>query len=80
MNLSDLQIKEKIEEAVSKIKGDNALMAKFKSEPVKTLEGLLGVDLPDEAVEKIVSGVKAKLNLDKASNLLGGLGGLFGKK
>ena len=80
MNLNESQIKDKIEEITAKIKGSDNLMAKFKAEPVKTLEGLLGIDLPDEIIEKIVDGVKAKLTLDKASDLLGGLGGLFKKK
>lgn len=80
MNLNESQIKEKIEEITAKIKGSDNLMDKFKAEPVKTLEGLLGIDLPDEIIEKIVDGVKAKLTLDKASDLLGGLGGLFKKK
>ncbi len=80
MNLNESQIKEKIEEITEKIKNSDELMAKFKAEPIKTLEGLLGIDLPDEIIEKIVDGVKAKISLDKASDLLGGLGGLFKKK
>ncbi|MBE6575718.1 MAG: hypothetical protein E7654_05550 [Ruminococcaceae bacterium] len=80
MNLNESQIKEKIEEITEKIKNSDDLMAKFKAEPIKTLEGLLGIDLPDEMIEKIVDGVKAKISLDKASDLLGGLGGLFKKK
>lgn len=80
MNLNESQIKEKIEEITEKIKNSDNLMAKFKAEPIKTLEGLLGIDLPDEIIEKIVDGVKAKLTLDSASDLLSGLGGLFKKK
>ena len=80
MNLNESQIKEKIEEITEKIKNSDNLMAKFKAEPVKTLEDLLGIDLPDEIIEEIVDGVKAKLTLDKASDLLGGLSGLFKKK
>jgi len=80
MNLNESQIKEKIEEITEKIKNSDDLMAKFKAEPIQTLEGLLGIDLPDEMIEKIVDGVKAKISLDKASDLLGGLGGLFKKK
>lgn len=80
MNLNESQIKEKIEEITEKIKSSDDLMNKFKKEPVKTLEDLLGIDLPDEAVEKIASGVKAKISVDKASDLVGGLSGLFKKK
>lgn len=40
----------------------------------------LGVDLPDEQINKLVDAIKAKLNLDKAGDLLGGIGKLFDKR
>ncbi len=79
MNLNESQIKEKIEEITEKIKSSDNLMNDFKANPVKTLERLLGVDLPDEIIEKIVDGVKAKIAVDRASDLLGGIGKLFKK-
>jgi len=75
-----MDIKEKIEKIVDKIKNDPAMLKKFQSNPVKVVEDLLGVDLPDEMIEKVVDGVKAKISLDKAGDALGALGGLFGKK
>lgn len=74
-----MDIKEKIEELVAKIKGDENLMESFKKEPVPTLEKLLGVDLPDEKMGALVEGIKAKLDGDKLGGLLGGLKGMFGK-
>ena len=44
------------------------------------MEELVGIDLPDELIEKVVDGVKAKIAMDKVSDALGALGGLFGKK
>ena len=70
-------IKGKIDEIVDKIKGDGAIAEKFKSDPIHTVEGLIGVDLPDDQISKIVDGVKAKISVDKIG---GALGGLFGKK
>ena len=70
-------IKDKIEDIVEKIKKDPKLLQKFKDDPIKTVEGLIGIDLPDEQIEKIVDAVKAKISLDKVGDLLGGL---FGKK
>ena len=70
-------IKDKIEDIVEKIKKDPKLLQKFKDEPIKTVEGLIGIDLPDDQIEKIVDAVKAKISLDKVGDLLGGL---FGKK
>ena len=72
-----MDIKAKIEELVNKIKADKNLLAKFQKDPVSTVEELLGIDLPNDQVEKIVDGIKAKIDLDKLGGMLGGL---FGKK
>jgi hypothetical protein len=75
-----MDIKEKIEAVVKKLMADKNLMAKFEKNPAKVIEELLGVDLPDELVNNIIDGVKAKINLDKVGDALEALGGLFGKK
>lgn len=75
-----MDIKAKIEELVEKIKKNPALLKKFKTEPVKVVEELVGIDLPDELVEKVVDGINAKITLDKVGDVVGALGGLFGKK
>ncbi len=72
-----MDIKEKITDAVEKITSDKTLMAKFKENPIQAIESVLGVDLPDDAVEKIVAGVKAKLAGDKLSGAVDKLKGLF---
>lgn len=73
------QLKEKAEEIIEKIKGDKDIAAKFQKDPVATVEKLLGVDLPDDQIEALVDFIKAKIDLDKIGNALGGLKGLFGK-
>lgn len=72
-----MDIKARIEEVVGKIKNDPQLMEKFKKDPVKAVEGVLGVDLPDDLVEKLVTGVKARLAGDNLSGALGSLKKLF---
>ena len=72
-----MDIREKIEEIVDKIKGDKKLLAKFQKDPVAVIEDLIGIDLPNDQVEKVVDAVKAKISLDKVGDMLGGL---FGKK
>ena len=66
-------IKGKIDEIVAKIKGDKDLLSKFKDDPIKTVEGLIGIDLPDDVVNKIVDGVKSKISVDNAKDAIGGL-------
>lgn len=75
-----MDIKAKIEELVEKIQKDEKLQAKFKTDPIAAVEQLLGVDLPNDQIEKIVDGIKAKLAIDDIGDALGALGGLFGKK
>ncbi|MBE6861419.1 MAG: hypothetical protein E7497_00770 [Ruminococcus sp.] len=72
-----MDIKEKIEELVDKVKNDKDFAKDFKDNPVKAVEGVIGVDLPDDKLESIVDGVKAKVSLDDIKDKIGGL---FGKK
>ncbi|MBQ8641837.1 MAG: hypothetical protein IJ480_06415 [Clostridia bacterium] len=74
------EIKELIEKAINKLKEDDDLLENFKKDPVKVVEKLLNVDLPDDKIEAIVDGIKAKLAIDDIGDVLGKLGGLFGKK
>lgn len=69
-----MDIKAQVTQVVDKIKSDDKLMDKFKENPTKAVEGIIGVDLPDDAINGIVEGVKAKL---AASKIGGALGGLF---
>ena len=71
------QIKKKINEIVDKIKSDKKFAAKFKKDPIKAVESIIGVDLPDDQIMKIVDGVKAKINIDNASDAINKLKGLF---
>ena len=74
-----MDIKAKIEQAVQKLLSDKNLMAKFEKNPASVIEELIGVDLPDDQVNQLIDGIKAKLTLDKIGGALGGLGGLFKK-
>ena len=74
------EIKELIEKAIDKLKDDDNLMENFKKDPIKVVEKLLKVDLPDDKIEAIVNGIKAKIQIDDVADVLGKLGGLFGKK
>lgn len=67
----DLDIKAKVTELVDKAKKDEKFKAELSKNPVKAIEGVLGVDLPDDQVKKIVEGVKAKISLDNAGDILG---------
>lgn len=75
-----MDVKAKIDEIVNKVKSDPNIASKFQKDPIKTVEGILGVDLPDDIIKQVVEGVKAKINVDDINGKLGTLGGLFGNK
>ncbi len=74
-----MDIKAKIEELVKKLLSDRSLMARFDRDPASVIEELVGVDLPNDQVNQLVEGIKAKIKLDQMGDLLGGIGKLFGK-
>ncbi len=71
-----MDIKAKIDEVAEKVKGDPNFAQKFKTEPIKAVEDVLGIDLPDEMINKVIDGVKAKVNLGGIADKIGDL---FGK-
>ena len=74
------ELKKKVDDITDKVTKDKNIAAKFAKDPIKTVEGILGVDLPDDQVKQIAAAVKTKINLDKAGDIAGKLGGLLGKK
>ena len=74
-----MDLKKKVEELVAEIQKNPKLLAQFKEKPVPVIEKLVGMDLPDDQIMMLADLVKAKIDLDKAGDLLKGLGGLFKK-
>jgi len=74
-----VDIKAKVEELVEQIQKNPQILADFRENPIPVVEKLVGVDLPDDQIMKVAELVKAKIDLDKAGDLLKGLGGLFKK-
>ena len=71
-----MDIKKEVEKIIDKVKNDKNFANKFKKDPIKAVEGVLGVDLPDKEIEKVVTAVKTKLKLDE-SGITDKLKGLF---
>ena len=72
-----IDVKAKINEVVEKVTKDKDLKEKFQKDPIKTVEGIIGVDLPDDAMQKVVEGVKGKISMDKLSGALDSVKKLF---
>lgn len=75
-----MDIKAKIEQTVKKLLSDEKLMKKFDANPAAVIEELVGIDLPDDQVNALVDGVKARLKLEQLGGALDGVGKLFGRK
>lgn len=73
----EMNVKAKVDEIVEKIKSDKDIAKKFQKDPSGVIGDLIGVEIPKEQFDSVVTAVKAKINLDSVS---GALGGLFGKK
>lgn len=78
-----MDIQKIISDVLEKLQKDDGLLTKFKANPTKTIESLIGIDLPDEQIDAVVKGVMAKIDIEdvakQASGLLGKLKGLFKK-
>lgn len=74
-----MDIKAKITQVVTRLMSDKDLLNKFNTNPTAVIEELVGMDLPDDLVNQLIDGVKAKITAEKIGGALNGLGKLFGK-
>ena len=72
-----MDIKEQINKIVEDISRNPNIKEQFEKEPVKVIEKVIGVDLPDDVVMKIIDGVKAKLTVDGVSKATDALKDMF---
>ncbi|MBQ8913311.1 MAG: hypothetical protein IJ054_04620 [Lachnospiraceae bacterium] len=68
-----MDIKDQVTKIVDKVKNDKDFEKEFKSNPEKAIEKVSGIDIPDGMLDKVVSGVQAKLCAGKAADALGSL-------
>ena len=72
-----MDIKAIIDEIVKNIKGDPQVLEKFKDDPVKDIESISGIDIPDGAEDKIVDGVKDAISGDGISGIADAIKKIF---
>ena len=72
-----MDIKAKVSEAVEKITSNKNLMEQFQKDPIKAVESVIGVDLPDGIADKVVDAVKVKLSAKKLEGVAGKIKNLF---
>ena len=72
-----MDMKEQISKIVEEVSKNPDIKEHLEKEPVKVIEKVIGVDLPDDIVMKIIDGVKAKLTIDDVSKVADTLKGIF---
>lgn len=72
-----MDMKGQINKIVEEVSKNPNIKEEFEREPVKVIEKVIGVDLPDDVVMKIVDGVKAKMTVDGVSKAADVLKGMF---
>lgn len=72
-----MDLKEYINRIVEEVSKNPNIKEQFEKEPVKVIENVIGIDLPDDVVMKIMDGVKAKLTIDSVSDVANALKGMF---
>ena len=72
-----MDIKEQISKIMEEISKNPNIKEQFEKEPVKVIERIIGVDLPDDMIMKIIDGVKAKLTIDDVSKVADVIKGIF---
>lgn len=65
-----VDVKEMVEKVVDKAKSDPKFMEELKKDPEKAIESVIGMDIPDGMVDKVLAGVKGADALDKVSGVL----------
>lgn len=72
-----MDLKAQINKIIEEISKNPNIREEFEKEPVKVIERVIGIDLPDDVVMKIIDGVKAKLTIDGVSKAADALKGMF---
>ena len=76
--MDEKTIMEYANKAVESIKGDSSLLSGFSANPADIIKKVIGVELPDDVISKVVEAVKGLLAggaLDAAKDALGNITG-----
>lgn len=72
-----IDVKAEITKIVEKISKDEALKKDFQNDPVGAAKKLLGVEVSDDIIQQVVTGIKGKLTADQLSGAVDSIKKLF---
>ena len=76
--MDEKNIMEYANKAIEAFKGDSNLLSGFSVNPAEIIEKILGIDLPDDIINKVIEAVKGLLAggaLDAAKDAISGIAG-----
>ena len=76
--MDEKMIMEYANKAVEAFKGDKNLLSGFSLDPADIIKKIIGVDLPDDIIKKVIEAVNKLLAggaLDAAKDVIGGIAG-----
>lgn len=65
-----MNVKDMIERVEEKLKNDDDFKVNLVKDPMKTLENLLGIDIPEDTLKEIMDAVKDKLEGNTVSGII----------
>lgn len=72
-----IDVKAEITKIVEKISKDESLRKDFQNDPVGAAKKLIGVEVSDDIIQQVVTGIKGKLTADQVSGAVDALKKLF---
>jgi len=78
--MAEFNLEQLIDQVLEKLTGNKNAVKQFKKDPIAFVKNLLSnIDLDNDMLEKIVTAVKGKINLDEVAGKFGGLKNILGK-
>ncbi len=74
--MDEKNIMEYANKAIEAFKGDNNLLTSFASKPAEIIKSIIGIDIPDDIIAKVIEAVKGLLAggaLDAAKDAISGI-------
>lgn len=65
-----MDLKEMITKVEEKLKNDSGFKDALMKNPIKALEELLGIDIPEDTLKQILDAVKDKVDIKEASGFV----------
>jgi len=74
-----MDIQAKVKDIIQLVQKDKDFKEKFQQDPFAAVKTVVGVDTPNDQLNQLVEGVKAKVSLEETGDMFGKVKGMFEK-